>query len=353
MINKNNTVLIYGCYGYTGKLIVDLASKQHLSFELGGRDAKKVNEMAKAYNVKAHVFSSDEPKLAELISPFSAVLNCAGPFFRTANSFMQACLSTGTHYLDITGEYQVFELGASMNKLAQDAQVMILPGVGFDVVPSDCLAMYLKSKLPNAESLELTLMTKGGRLSHGTAITIAENLGQKTLIRRNGTLTPVSNGQINKTISWLGKNIAATAISWGDISTAFFSTQIPNITVYNALPPSVIKSMKFSNYIGFVLRSRFVKNYLISKIKQKPAGPSEEERKTAKTFIHGEVKNSKGQQYTAYVELPEGYALTASTAVTICKKVLAGEFSAGFQTPSTAYGQDFILSIEDTKRVDL
>jgi short subunit dehydrogenase-like uncharacterized protein len=111
--------------------------------------------------------------------------------------------------------------------------------------------------------------------------------------------------------------------------------------------------MKFSNYIGFVLRSRFVKNYLISKIKQKPAGPSEEERKTAKTFIHGEVKNSKGQQYTAYVELPEGYALTASTAVTICKKVLAGEFSAGFQTPSTAYGQDFILSIEDTKRVDL
>jgi short subunit dehydrogenase-like uncharacterized protein len=347
-------ILVYGCYGYTGRLIVDLAVKQNLPIALGGRDEVKVKEMASKYALSYEVFStSDIEKLTTSIAKYKVVLNCAGPFFRTAETFFNACIVKGVHYLDITGEYQVFEMGASLTAVAKKANVMLLPGVGFDVVPSDCLANYLISKLPDADYLEMFLYTKGGRLSHGTAITVAESIGQKTVLRSKGELIEVPNGKVQKTVDWMGKKMTGTAISWGDISTAFHSTGIPNITIYNMLPPSVVKSMKLSNYFGFIVGSRMVKNYMIRKIKQQPAGPSEEQRKSAKTYIYGEVSNPKGKTATTYLELPEGYSLTAMTAVEIAKRVLTGDFKSGFQTPATAFGQDFIMNFEGVKRIDI
>ncbi len=345
-------ILVYGCYGYTGSLIVAQAVQQNLPIALGGRDEAKVKEMATKYGLPYEVFSTDDKeKLITTIAKYKVLLNCAGPFFRTAESFYNACIVKGVHYLDITGEYQVFEMGASLTEAAEQANVMLLPGVGFDVVPSDCLANFLKSQLPDADHLAMFLYSKGGRLSHGTAITVAESIGQKTVLRSEGKLVQVPNGKVQKTIDWMGKKMTGTAISWGDISTAFYSTGIPNITIYNMLPPSVVKSMKLSNYFGFIVGSRMVKNYMIRKIKQQPAGPSEEQRKTAKTYIYGEVSNKAGKTIKSYLELPEGYSLTALTAVDIVKRVLAGEFKAGFQTPATAFGQDFILNFEGAKRI--
>jgi len=347
-------IMIYGCYGYTGKLIVDLAVKANLPILLAGRDEAKVKEMATAYNLPFQVFAAEnETAVAAEIKGFGAVLNCAGPFARTAKAFILACIEEGVHYLDITGEYQVFELAATYNQKAKIAYVMLLPGVGFDVVPSDCLANHLKSLLPDATQLEMVLYTKGGQLSHGTAITVTENLGFQTMIRKGGKLVEVPNGQLMKTISLDGKQLQATAISWGDISTAFQSTHIPDITIYNALPPAVIKSMRFSNYIGFILKNGLVQRYLKNKIKQRPAGPNEEQRANAKTYIWGEVKNAKGETKTAYLQLPEGYTLTAVTAVEIAKQTIEGHFKTGFQTPATAYGKDFIMGFEGVKRVEV
>jgi len=349
-----NPILIYGCYGYTGKLIVDLASEKKASIVLAGRDASKVKSLASAHNLPYEVFDSgNSTEVDAVLSKYKVLLNCAGPFTYTAPNLMNACIKHRVHYLDITGEYQVFELGASLNEKAQHAGITILPGVGFDVVPSDCLANYLKSKLPDANSLEMALFSKGGRLSHGTAITITENLGKKTLVRRNKELKEADNGTLIKKVNIDGKNLTAVAISWGDISTAFVSTAIPNITIYNCLPKSVIKSMKISNYIGWILQLDFVKKYAIKKIKSKPAGPSDEERKNARMFIWGEVKNEKNETARAVIEMPEGYTLTAMTALAIAEKVADTDFQLnGFHTPATAFGVDFIMEFEGVIRID-
>ena len=89
---------------------------------------------------------------------------------------VEACLRLGKHYLDITGEISVFEAMARRDKAAKQAGMMIMPGVGFDVVPSDCLAVHLKNLLPTATDLTLAFYGLGG-ISHGTQATMTMNAG--------------------------------------------------------------------------------------------------------------------------------------------------------------------------------
>ena len=229
-----------------------------------------------------------------------------------------------------------------------------MSGVGFDVVPTDCMALYLKGLMPDATELEMCLMSKGGRLSHGTAITIAEGMGYPSAIRKNGVITPTKSGSTTREIDFGFTKKIGAEIPWGDVSTAYYTTGIPNIRVYNVLPKQLISSMKFSNYIGPILRMRWVKNRAIASIKSKPAGPSDQERETAQSYVWGEVKNSSGATKSAVLTLPEGYTLTAETAVEIAKRVLDNGFSpTGFKTPAAVFGANFIKEFAGVSLQDL
>ena len=349
-----NGFLIYGCYGYTGKLICELAVKQGLKPVLAGRDAKKVEALARSLNLEYKTFDLDnEQTIVDAIKDFKVVLHCAGPFIYTSPIMIAACIKAKTHYLDITGEYQVFEHVFKCNDEAVAAGIMLMAGVGFDVVPTDCLSLYLKEKMPKADTLELVLYMKGGKLSHGTAITVAENMGDATVVRRDGKLVKVPNGKLIREVKIDGGKKNAVAISWGDISTAFRTTGLPNITVYNALPKRVIDSMKMSNYLGFFLRLRFVKNFMIKNIKNRPAGPSDTERQTASSIVWGEAKTKAGGVQRAILELPEGYTLTALTSLKIVQNILANDPPAGSKTPAQVFGKDFILQFEGVSRKDV
>jgi short subunit dehydrogenase-like uncharacterized protein len=347
-------LLIYGCYGYTGKLISEHAVKSGLKPTLAGRDEKRVIELAEKLQLPYVCFDLNEVDVvAEKLSPFKVVIHCAGPFIHTSRIMVDACIKAKTHYLDITGEYQVFEEIYKKDFKAENAGILLMPGVGFDVVPSDCLAFYLKQQYPMADTLELALYQKGGRLSHGTAITIAENLGESCMIRKDGVLKAVPNGELTRKVVFETDPVVTVAIAWGDIVSAFRSTKIPNITVYNAVPPKLIKKMKQSNRWGFIFRWRWVKNLIIRGIKKRPAGPTEQERETAKTYIWGRVTNSLGLKKTAILKLPEGYTLTYLTAVRIAQLVLDGKVPVGAKTPAQVFGADFILQFEGVKRKEI
>lgn len=349
-----NGFLIYGCYGYTGKLISEFAVKQGMTPVLAGRDEVRTKALANELNLPYRVFDlSNEEEVIDNIKDVKVVLHCAGPFIYTSEKMANACIKAKTHYLDITGEIDVFENLYTKDKVAQNAGVLLMSGVGFDVVPSDCLALFLKEELPDAVSLEMVLLQKGGMLSHGTAITIAENAAEKCMIRRNGKIIRVSNGTLTREVDFGDKTREAVAISWGDVASAYRSTNIPNITIYNALPKKVINSMKWGNYFSFILRNRFVKNQIIKAIKQRPAGPDETTRNTASSAIYGEVKNAEGKTKRAILELPEGYLLTALTALKVTQNILNAEPPHGAKTPAQIFGKDFILQFEKVKRVVL
>ncbi len=345
--------LLYGATGYTGHLITRLAVERGLRPILAGRDGARIARLAADFNLTHRAVSLDDAAaLDAALGECAVVLHCAGPFSRTSQPMADAALRTRTHYLDITGEIAVFEALAARDREAQTAGVMLLPGVGFDVVPSDCLALHLKERLPSAT--HLTLAIRGtGRISHGTATTMVENIGRGGLVRRNGQLTSVPTAWRTRAVDFGSGPISATTIPWGDVATACYSTGIPNIEVYAALPVLARWAMKASLPLAGLLATSAVQRFMKRRIDAQPAGPSDEERARGHSFVWGEVTDDAGARKAARLRGPEGYTLTALTALAIVERVLAGQFQPGFQTPARAYGADLIMSIEGVTRADL
>ena len=346
-----NTFLIYGANGYTGELITRYAVKQGLKPILAGRNVIKVEELAKKHHLEYRVFSLDETdSLDAALNEVKTVLHCAGPFSLTSQLMVEACLRTKTHYTDITGEIAVFEAIAAHDKAAKDAGIMIMLGVGFDVVPSDCLARHLKDRLPSATHLSLAFYGMG-RLSHGTQATMTMNVGKGGAIRKDGKITSVPAAWKTREIDFGEVTKEAVTIPWGDVATAYYSTGIPNIEVFTVVPPSNLKMLKLSRYLGWLLATKPLQDHLQ---KQIPAGgPSDEERAKGRTLLWGEAIDLNGNLAVSQMQGPEGYTLTALAALNITRKILDGNFTPGFQTPAKAYGAALVLQIDGVSRRDV
>lgn len=343
-------IVIYGSYGYTGDLIAKLASDSGVNVLLSGRDDRKLTEQSARLGLPYRKASLDsEEEMDQLLSHAELVIHCAGPFVRTWKQMADACVRNRCHYLDITGEIGVFEALKTMGDQFKEAGIMAMPGTGFDVVPTDCLASFLSSRMADAVSLELAFMGLGGGVSKGTAKTMIENIGEGGLIRRKGMLKKVPAAYKTKKINFGEKESLAVSIPWGDISTAYTTTGIPDIIVYMSAPSTMIRSMKISNYIRFLLKLGFVKNRLRKKIDQRAPGPNDTQRERGKSYIWGRVENSEGDHLEAVIQTCEGYRLTAEMAWNIANKVKDGQFEAGYQTPSKVYGSRLIFEHPDTK----
>jgi short subunit dehydrogenase-like uncharacterized protein len=346
-------LLIYGAYGYTGRLIVDEALARGLRPILSGRNADAVAALAGTTGLEARPVSLDDaPALDVALGGVGAVLHCAGPFARTSRPMVDACLRTRTHYLDITGEISIFEALAARSSEAERAEVMLLPGVGFDVVPSDCLASHLHRRLPSATWLTLAFFGGTG-LSRGTATTMVENVGRGGAVRRGGKITAVPAAWRTRDIDYGDRIRRSVTIPWGDVSTAYHSTGIPNIEVYAAASPSAIRAMTASRYLAPLLTARPVQALLKKTIDARGGGPSAAQRERAVARLWGEAWDDDGRRVASRLQTPDGYTLTAITGVAAAQRVLAGEARPGFHTPSRAFGADFILGVRGVQREDL
>ena len=289
-------------------------------------------------------------QIAENLNGIQAVLHCAGPFAHTYVPMADACLRAGVHYLDITGEIAVFEGLASRSAAAKLAGVMLLPGVGFDVVPFDSPRMHLKKRLPSA-TRQLGFQSLG-RVSRGTATTMAENIHRGGLVRQDGMLRRVPAAWKTRVIDFGTGPVKAITIPWGDISTAYHGNDIPNIEVYLATTLGLRLAARASRPFGWLLGCRPVQGLLRRRIHAGPPGPTEEERARGRSYLWGEATNNAGQGVVSRLQGAEGYTMTVQAALAVVERVLAGDAPPGFQTPSTAYGCDFVLGLEGIVRTD-
>lgn len=343
-------IVIYGSYGYTGQLIAKSASGSGLPIVLSGRDEEKLQKQSEELGCTYQKASLDsDAEMDVLLKEATLVIHCAGPFIKTWSEMAKACIRNRCHYLDITGEILVFESLKALDRNFRDAGVMVMPGVGFDVVPTDCMATYLHNLMPDATTLELAFMGLGGGVSRGTARTMVENLGSGGIVRREGELKFVPAALKTKKIDFSIKQCNTVSIPWGDVSTAFTSTGIMNITVYTAASKGMIRAMKCSNYLKFLLRTDPVKNMFKKRIDKRSAGPDEKQRELGSSYIWGRVENDMGHSEEAVLKTAEGYRLTAEMAWLIAEKVVKGEAKPGYQTPSLMYGWELIFEHPDTK----
>ncbi len=352
-MKNSSQIVVYGSYGYTGKLIVNLCRTRNLEVVLAGRNEAqlKVQSQQTGYPYQV-VDSQDAAGLKKLLQPAAVVIHCGGPFRYTAKIMADACLATQTHYTDITGEYLVFESLPDLDQLAKEKGIMIMPGTGFDVVPSDCLALHLKKRLPSATHLQLAFTMSKGGLSRGTKKSMTEGLGNGGLIRKDGKLTHINLGDKFLDIDFGSFKTMALCIPWGDISTAWRSTGIPNIEVYTGATDKMIRNARMTKYINWFLRLRWVKNIALKQIDKRPPGPSDEKRESGRSFLWGKVWDGSGKECVSRLETVSGYSLTAKTAVLIAEKILKSDFKAGYQTPAMMYGADLILEVEGSSRTD-
>lgn len=346
-----NTFLLYGANGYTGELIARFASDYGLQPVLAGRREGVVKPLAAKLNYPYKIFDvNDSVGLTAALKEVKLIVNAAGPFQFTAKPIIEGCLQTGTHYIDVNGDISVFEFIRQYDDAAKKSGIMLLPGSGFDVVPSDCTALLLKRLLADATDLKLAFATLGGGLSHGTATTMLSRLGESGAIRKNGKIVPVPLGEKGMWVDFGAKKIFVMSIPWGDVSTAYVTTGIPDIESYTGISPTIYRFLKLQGLFNWLLRTNFARRFIKRKIDKRPAGPNDEERSKAMSLIWGQVSNSNSEKREVRMSCPDGYTLTMHSTLLIAQKILQGNFKPGYQTPATAYGEDLVMELPDVKR---
>jgi len=337
--------IIYGANGYTGQLIACEARRRKLTPVLAGRSEAKITALAEKLDCECRFFPLKEPtEIARHLEDVTVVLHCAGPFSATSAPMLEACLLSKTHYLDITGEIAVFEYAFEQDERARSAGVIICPGVGFDVIPTDCIAASLKRVLPDADHLALGFASRSG-YSSGTAKTAVEGFGQGGKIRRAGGIIRVPLAYKVRQIDFGDGEQRAMTIPWGDVSSAYYTTGIPNIEIYIAATPGVIAWARMLNTLRPLLALSLVQGFLQRRITNRVTGPSESQRQQLPAYVWGEVSNTAGESRTARIRTANGYEVTVNGSLGVVLKLLDDPPAGGSYTPSQLMGSGFVSTL--------
>ena len=322
------TLLIYGATGYTGRMAAERAKTLGLDFEIAGRNRRTLASLADALAVPFRVFAADADA-AQSLAGIDVLLNFAGPFAQTAVPLMRACLEAGVDYLDITAEINVYRLAERLGAEAAEAGVMLLPGVGWDVVPTDCLAVHVAQRVQEPRSLNVALQVPGS-MSRGSAMSVSEIIGAGLMARVDGHLVPTPDAQPQYFDFGEGPVLCAP-LSFGDLVTGWHSTGILNIAMFvhvsgDAFPEGEVSLL--------------------------PDGPTEEQRDAHRARAVAEVTAADGTVVRSMIETVNGYSYTPLAAVEAASRVLEGEHRPGFETPARIFGKGFAETIAGTTITD-
>jgi short subunit dehydrogenase-like uncharacterized protein len=345
--------MIYGANGYTGELIAREAQARGLRPVLAGRSPRKIEALARELGLESRVFDlANVDASANQLAGISVVLHCAGPFSATSAPMLEACLMSKTHYLDISGEIAVFEHAQALNSRAQQQGIVICPGVGFDVIPTDCVAAALKAALPDATQLALGFDSRSG-FSPGTAKTSVEGLAQGGRVRRNGKIVQVPLAFKTRKIDFGDGEKLAMSIPWGDVSTAFYTTGIPNIEVYIPGSPRLIANARRANYFRWLLGLKPVQDLLKKRIGSSVKGPDADTRERMPTYVWGEARNAKGATKTARIRTANGYSLTVTGSLAVVDHLLKHDPKGGSYTPAKLVGADLVTRLPGSGKLEI
>lgn len=337
--------MIYGANGYTGELIAREAQQRGLKPVLGGRNAAKLAALGAELQLAHRTFALDDAtQLADGLSGIELVLHCAGPFSATSAPMIEACLQAGTHYLDITGEIAVFEHAQAQHARAAQASIVVCPGVGLDVIPTDCVAAALKAALPDATHLALGFDSRSG-FSPGTAKTSIEGLAQGGKLRENGQIRTVPLAHRVRSIDFGDGEKLAMTIPWGDVATAYYSTAIPNIEVFMPGSPAMIANARRANHLRWLLGLAPVQKLIKARITRSVRGPTAVQRAELPTYVWGEVRNAAGVTRTARIKCANGYALTITGSLAVVAFLASNRPAGGSYTPSRLCGAGLIETL--------
>lgn len=345
--------MIYGAYGYTGELVAREAVSRGHRPVLAGRSPQKLKRLADELDLKwIAVDLNDPPRLTQALYGVELVFHAAGPFCFTAEPMLRACLASNASYVDITGEIPVFQKTFSYDRLAREKSIALISGAGFDIIPTNCLAAYVARKVAGATDLEIAV-TMIGQPSPGTMKSMLEIIRNGGLIRKDGKLVPFPIGSGSRRLRFPDRERTVMPIPWGDLESAYRSTEIPNIITYMAYPRRTIELIQQRGKTIQKLLSKPAIRHILSRLMGAVAkGPNEKSRRSGRSYAWARASQPDGAEAQAWLEMMEGYQLTAIAGVRAVEKILE-QRPIGALSPSQAFGADFILEIPGTRRMDV
>jgi short subunit dehydrogenase-like uncharacterized protein len=345
-------LLVYGATGYSGGLVVEEACRLGLAPIVAGRDRMRVAAVAERLRLEHRVASlTDGDGLEAMLRQVGVVVHAAGPFSRTAAPMVEACLRRGVHYLDLTGEARVVEAVAQRHAEARRRGVMLMPAVGFEALPSDCLAAHVSRRLPAARSLAVAT-TVPSFITRGSAETLLA-LDDGGVARRGGVLMNLPVGTLERTFDFGRGPQQALSCGLVDVVTAWYTTGVPDITGYLEAVPRLRAAVTATRLGGWLLRAPPVQAWLRAWAALLPDGPSASERDAHRMAIVAEGETASGHRVVARMQTPGAYTVTGATAAAVAGRVLAGDVEPGFQTPGRIWGPDLVFSIPGVEREDV
>jgi short subunit dehydrogenase-like uncharacterized protein len=346
-------LLVYGSYGYVGSLVAQVAVEEGESPVLAGRRAERVEAQATELGLDHRTFSLEYPEVVEdNLEEFDAVLNCAGPYSATAGPLVEACVRTGTDYLDLDGQVDVLESTADRGAEAAEAGVTLLPAVGLDVAATDCLAAHLADQVEDPVRLFLA-MDGLGTFSPGTVKSMIDGLDRPGVVREDGELRTVPMGWKTRDVEFDGVRKRAVTVPWGNVSTASDATGVQNVETYATVPEFAIQAMHRTRRLVPLLEADPVNGALQRLVDAVVSGPTAAERGQSLTRIFGQVESDSGERAAARLRVPDTYDFTARSAIESARRVLDGEVDDGYVTPARAFGPDYVFEFPGVERRDV
>jgi short subunit dehydrogenase-like uncharacterized protein len=318
-MNNDPTWMLYGAAGYTGSLIAQYACEVGHRPLLAGRREPALKALALRLDLPYRILALDDPvTLGEGLSGVELVLNAAGPFLHTAAPLAEACLNSGTHYLDISNELQVFRTLYDLNQRAEQAAITVMPGVGFGVVATNCLARSVSDAVGGAETLEVVARVASAEPGPGVAATRSANIPFGGWIRQGGQLLPQELGLGITTLAFPDGDYPIMPVPTGDLEAAFQATGAADIIAYSVL-----------------LETHHT-----------PEIPGTQ---THRSFGWARAVGVDGTSSEAWLETGESYHYTAMIAVRSVEQTLERTLGGAF-SPAAAFGPEFAFSVDGTSK---
>jgi short subunit dehydrogenase-like uncharacterized protein len=325
-----STLMIYGATGYTGRMAAEHATAAGLYPVLAGRDGPRLATLAGELGVEHRPFSLDDGAAVDAaLQGVSAVLNCAGPFLRTAQPLMAAAVRSGVHYLDTAAELDSYRLAESLDEKANAAGVMLLPGSGGSVAMLGCLTAHAARRVTDPHRVRVALHVAGS-MSRGSAISAAENLSAECLERVDGVLVSRDPGETREFDFDKGP-VTCSPVTLPDLLTIWRDTAIPNIETFVYVSGDAFPTGDLSDL---------------------PEGPTLEQREANRYQAGVEVTGADGSTVRSVLDTVNGYTFTPMAAAEAARRVLAGEHRPGFRTPAELFGAGFAETIANTRVFD-
>lgn len=348
---ENNNWIIYGATGYTANLIIKKAIQMGLPPVLAGRDRSKISSVAKKYGLKYKVFEINDINVIQAnIENSNLILNASSNYKLTAQPFINACLASGCHYLDLCGEISVLKKIFEYNELAKYGNITIIPNSGYHSIVTDCFAGYVANLIENPIELNYYLLDASIPSLGTLKSSLDAFLGGGFVLKYNN-FENIKMGSIKTRVEHKNKALTLYASPMAELYLSHISTSIPNINVYLKIP--LLYSLLldyFGDYILKLLQSE-KRTAILNLIDKFVKGPSEAINKKLKSMIGVNVKNLKGDSLTMWLEAPEAYDFTATLSVEAVKLALSG-LPSGVLTPIQAYGCNFLSKFNDIKFFD-